>query len=274
VARTRVTPDLSSAVSFTDAGVRMPVRERRRGSGRRQRLRRMAGEVKRNEVWQVRHATFDLAEGEALAIVGYRESGREEILRLASGTLVPDEGTVRRRVPVVPVIGVGRALAKTYTVRQNIYLVGGLLGMTPEEVAERLPGVVKTAGVESVVDKYLGDTGGGIRIRLAWSIAMATEARAFAVSDALVVGDPAFRERCWKAVEAKRADGVSFLVASDREPDLLRFCERALLLDNDTILGEMSVEDALEQLHALKHSVKGPRVEMEELADEDDDELL
>jgi len=274
VARVHLTPTLESVVQFEKVGVRLPVRQRRRGGGRRDRLRRMAGEVTREEIWNLRDASFDVAEGEAVAIVGHPESGREALLRLAAGTLIPDEGVVRRRVPVVPVIGVGRALGRNYTVRQNIYLVGGLLGMTPEMVVERLPKIVKDSGLEGMVDKYLGDVPGRARGPLAWTIAMATEGRAYAISEAMVVGDPTYQERCWKIIEAKRADGVSFLVTSERPAHLLRFCERALLLDNDTILADTTVEDALERLPLLKRHKHDVGLAQEELADEDDDELL
>jgi ABC-2 type transport system ATP-binding protein len=274
VARVHLAPDLTSVVEFDGAGVRLPVRQRRRGGGRRQRLRRMAGEVTREEVWSLQDASFELAEGEALAIVGHRESGRDSLLRLAAGTLLPDEGVVRRRVPVVPVIGVGRALGRNYTVRQNIYLVGGLLGMTPEMVAEKVPSIVKDAGLDGMVDKYLADTPGRVRGPLAWTIAMATEGRAYAISEAMVVGDPTYQERCWKIIEAKRAEGVSFLVTSEREEHLLRFCERALLLDGAQIIDDTAVEDALEKLHLLKRHKQDTGLVQEELADEDDDELL
>ena len=39
---------------------------------------------------------------------------------------MPDEGTVKRRVPVIPMIELAKALNRRYTVRQNIYLIGGL----------------------------------------------------------------------------------------------------------------------------------------------------
>jgi ABC-2 type transport system ATP-binding protein len=174
----------------------------------------------------------------------------------------------------VPVISVGRALARTYTIRQNVYLVGGLLGMTPEDVAEQLPRIVKSSGLDGMVDKYLGDTPGGMRLRLAWTIAMATDARAFAVSQAIAVGDPVFREQCWRTVEAKRDSGVSFLLTSDREADLLRFCGRALLIDNDSLIADTTVPEAIAQLHTLRRRKQEVHFVEEELADEDDDELL
>ena len=110
MARLSLSPKLDAIVAFDDAGVRLPRRRRRKGDGRRQRLRRIAGEVKRDEVWRLRHATFAVAEGESVAIVGGKGSGREALLRLAAGTLIPDEGSVRRRVPVIPMIELARAL--------------------------------------------------------------------------------------------------------------------------------------------------------------------
>jgi ABC-2 type transport system ATP-binding protein len=274
VARAPLTPDLDPIVEFDDVGLFLPVRARRKGGGRRQRLRRMAGETTQDKVWQVRHSTFQVAEGESLAIVGYKESGRDVLLRLAAGTLVADEGTVRRRVPVVPVIQVGRAFNRNYTVRQNIYLVGGLLGMTPEQVKERLPGIVATAGVEKVVDKYFGQATGVVRVQLAWAVAMATEARAYAISQVIAVGEPAAKARAWKRMEAMREDGVTFLVTSDKDADLLRFCDRAILIDKDTIVAQTSVEDALERLHKIKRSKTEEQYVVEESSDDDDDEFL
>ena len=75
MARLSLSPKLDAIVAFEDAGVRLPRRRRRKGDGRRQRLRRIAGEVKRDEVWRLRHATFAVAEGESVAIVGGKGSG-------------------------------------------------------------------------------------------------------------------------------------------------------------------------------------------------------
>lgn len=268
MARIRITPDLDSAVTFTGAGVRLPRRQRRGGARRKQRMRRFAGEVSRDEVWFLREASFSVAPGEALAVVGHQGSGREQVLRLAAGTLEPDEGTVQRSMQVIPVIGLGGALERRYTVRQNIYLVGGLLGMLPDEVGERLPDIVERAGVQKILDKYLGDSSRVVRGRLVWSIAMATGARAFAMSQALIVGQPPFQKECWDIVEAMKADGVTFLVTSEKPSHLLRFCDRAILLDGGRIIADTTVPDAIERLK----QIKPPKDQVHFVIDDDDDD--
>ncbi len=252
MARQHLTPDLASVVEFADAGVRMPRRRRRKGDGRRQRLRRIAGEVKRDEVWRLRNATFSIAEGESVAIVGGKGSGREALLRLSAGTLVPDEGTVARRMPVIPMIDVARSLVRQYSVRQNIYLVGGLLGMTPEQVGEGLGDIVSFAGVEQILDKYLGTAPPVIRQRLAWSIAMSTQARAYAIEQVLIVGERDFRQQCWTRVDRMREDGVTFLLASDSPRQFRRFCDRAILLDEGRLVAQTSVPEAIAMFRELR----------------------
>ena len=248
MARSKVTSDLRSTIEFDNAGVRMPRHVRRGGDGRRQRLRRMAGETKRDEVWRLRSASFEVEPGESVAIVGGKGSGREILLRLAAGTLIPDEGVVRRSVPVVPVIDIARSLQRRLTMRQNVYLVGGLIGMTPADVGARLGEIIAFAGVESSMDKYLGPAPALIRQKLAWSIAMHTDARAFAIEQVLIVGDRDFRQQCWTRVDEMKRDGVTFLLASDSPRQFRRFCDRAILLDNGHVAAQTSVHDAIFRL--------------------------
>lgn len=268
MARIRIDENLTEAVGFADAGVRLPLRKRRGGGGRRHKVRRIAGEVAREEVWMLREATFSVPRGQALAVVGHPGSGRDQLLRLAAGTLMPDEGTVVRGQTVVPMIGMGGALERNYTVRQNIYLIGGLLGMVPDQVAERLPSIVETAGIAKILDKYLSDASRAVRGKILWSIAMAVEAPAYAVSGALIVGQPEFRRHCWDVVESYKDRGTTFLVTSDKPSHLLRFCDRALLVADGRILADTSVQDALDRLR----DIPPPKDQVHFVLDDDDDD--
>lgn len=258
MARAGVSRDLAAMLEFDNAGVRMPRVRRRKGDGRRQRLRRMAGETRRDEVWRLRHASFEVAEGESVAIVGGRNSGRESLLRLAAGTLIPDEGRVARRMPVVPMIELAKSLRPTLTIRQNIYVVGGLLGMTPDEIVEKLGGIVAFSGVDGILDKYLRDAPSTTRQRLAWSIAMSTDARAYAIEQVLIVGQREFRQACWTRVDRKREDGVTFLLASDSLKQFKRFCDRAILLEDGAVVAETSVTEAVARLRESRRRSSRP----------------
>jgi len=175
-------------------------------------------------------------------------------LRLAAGSLIPDEGSVQRSTTIIPMIEMARAFSRFLSVRQNIYYLGGLFGMSTDEITEKLPGIVAFSGVQPILDRYLVKAQFHVRQRVAWSVAMATEARAFAVDQLLVVGDREFREVCWAKVDELRAAGVTFIVNSESPRQYRRFCERAWYLADGTMVADTSVDEALARLREARQA--------------------
>ena len=254
MARIPMDPRLDAVVEFSHVFMRMPRRRRRRGSGRRQRLRRIAGEARREEVDVLLDVSFRVEPGDAVAVMGSNGPGRQTLLRLVSGTLRPDAGEIRRREAIVPMIEVARSFERTYSIRQNIYLVGGLLGMTPTQVEEHLPHIVETSEITISLDRYLGAAPALVRQKLAWSIAMSVDARAYAIDRTIVVGDAAYREQCWAHVEALREKGASFIVATDAPRLLRRFCSRGLVIGDGRIVIDSPMDEAVAMARDLRQT--------------------
>lgn len=269
MAHNAITPDLSTYLEFDHVSLSMPRSRRRKGTGRRARVRRMAGEVRREEVPVLTDVSLRIDPGEAVAVVGLKTSGRQEMLRLAAGTLIPDSGTVRRRDAVLPMIEIGRAFNRVYTIRQNIYVAAGLFGMKPDAVTEAIPAIAERAGVTGTLDRYLGKTKYVVRQKLAWSIAMAVDAPAYAIDQIVVVGEPRFREECWTHLEELRGKGRTFLVVADDQTMLRRLCDRAVFLDDGAIAAETSVEDALAMLREARRRAGGDAAEQADVDDHD-----
>ncbi|MSO26711.1 MAG: ATP-binding cassette domain-containing protein [Candidatus Nanopelagicales bacterium] len=252
MARQRLDPRLAAKLVFDGVGILIPKKKRRQGGGRRHRLRRFAGEQSRTGSWVLRGVSSRIEAGESVAVLGLKNSGRTELLRLAAGTLIPDEGSVMRSDQVLPMIGLGRAFDRGFTVRQNIYLLGGLLGMNPNEVEVALPEIVETAGITSNIDKYLGGASALTRQKLAWTIAMATGANIFAVDEMLVVGDPEFRARCFAHVQHLKTSGATFLVATDVPRKFDGFFDRAIVLHDGGVVADGAFADGLALLRELR----------------------
>lgn len=256
MARIPLDPRLDSVVEFANVSMRMPRRRRRRGSGRRQRLRRIAGEARREEIHVLTNLSFQVASGEAVAVLGLNGLGRQTLLRLVAGTLRPDSGTVRRRESIVPMIEVARSFERTYSIRQNIYLVGGLLGMTPTQVERHLPSIVEKSGVTIPVDRYLGAAPALVRQKLAWSIAMSVDARAYAIDRTIVVGDKPFREECWEHVKELREQGATFVIATDAPKQVRDFCTRGLVFSEGRLAVDAGIEQAIEAAREFRKQAK------------------
>lgn len=270
MARQRIQGNLAHAITFEGVGISMPKEQRRGGSGRRHRLRRLAGEVARTQSWMLRDVNAWVDSGEVVAVIGVQNGGREELLRLAAGTLLPDVGRVTQRSTVVPLISVARTLNRRLTIRQNIYVLGGLLGLSPHQVAESLEAIVDQAGVRGGLDRHLGPTPTPIRQRLAWSIGMATQAQIYAIDQVLAAGEPSAVQACWEQIAQLRDQGTAFMIVSDDLARLRDVCDRALFVGDGSVQA-CSAEEALELLRKARRKASR-RSNRRDLEDFEDDE--
>jgi ABC-type polysaccharide/polyol phosphate transport system ATPase subunit len=269
MARLVIDHHLDALLEFTDVAISMPRRRRRGGTKRHQRLRRLAGDTRREEAMVLDAVSVSIDRGESVAVLGTRTGGRDEFMRLAVGTLIPDRGSVRRSEVIVPMLERSRSLVGTSTVRQNVYLLGGLLGMAHADVEAKLPWIIETLGIGKAFDGYLRSAPRLTRQKLVWCVTMATGARAFAIEDSIVVGEPAYERRCWEYVEGLKASGASFLLASDQPTLVERFCDRALVIDGGTLKADTSVNEGLA---LMPKGGTGLRRRREEDLDEEDDD--
>jgi ABC-type polysaccharide/polyol phosphate transport system ATPase subunit len=189
--------------------------------------------------------SFTINPGDSVAIVSGKPLLRTSLTRLVAGTLNPDSGSVVRSERVVAMIGIARAMGASFTLRQNAYLVGGLMGMTQEELTEKIPGIIKFADLGNYLDRYLRVAPSNARQRLAWSLAMAIDARVYAIDGTLVVGELEFRKKCWTAIDALREEGATFLISSHGGKHYRRFCDRGLYFDQGALIADTTVSKAL-----------------------------
>ncbi|MFO0947790.1 MAG: ATP-binding cassette domain-containing protein [Planctomycetota bacterium] len=65
--------------------------------------------LREGEFWALRHVTFDLRKGDALAIVGNNGAGKSTLLKLLMGRLIPSAGRVRAhgKIAAISELGLG-----------------------------------------------------------------------------------------------------------------------------------------------------------------------
>ena len=68
---------------------------------------RKSNNLRKNEFWALDSVSFQLHRGEALGLVGSNGAGKSTILRVISGLIKPDTGTVKVKGRVAPLIALG-----------------------------------------------------------------------------------------------------------------------------------------------------------------------
>ena len=85
-------------------------------------------------------------------------------------------------------------------------------------------------------------------MRLAFSTAVHTECDIFLIDEVLAVGDQPFRRKCMKRIRELKAEGRTMVYVSHNPKQVLKLCNRGLVLESGEMLYEGTAEGAVEAL--------------------------
>ncbi|MDU0312708.1 ABC transporter ATP-binding protein [Phycicoccus sp. M110.8] len=242
---------MSVLIRADDVGVEFYQSRRRKLSVREMLLQRRTTH-RSDKFWAVRHATFDIHEGEAVGLVGANGSGKSTLLKMIAGVLLPDEGTVEVNAGVAPLIELTGGFKGELTARDNIYLTAGLHGLSASQVDERFDDIVGFAGpqVRKALDMPFRHFSSGMQVRLGFSVITTLDEPIILVDEVLAVGDRKFREQCQARMESLLAEGRTLFLVSHNESDLKRFCTRGLYMRQGDLVLDGSITETLDAYKA------------------------
>jgi ABC-2 type transport system ATP-binding protein len=239
-------------ISLTGVGIRF----RRNRRGRRSFKDLFASGRRRSrpdEFWALRDVSFTVQRGEAIGVVGRNGQGKSTLLKLVTGVVLPDEGSVHVTEGVAPLIEITGGFVDDLTVRDNVYLTAGLHGMTRSQIDSRFDDILNFAEIGDFIDTPYKHLSSGMKVRIAFAVISRLEEPVLLVDEVLAVGDKAFREKCYRRIEELLAGGRTLFFVSHNERDLRRFCTRGLYLDK----GALALDGPIEEVLALYNTQYG-----------------
>ncbi len=192
--------------------------------------------LRKGEFWAAREISFQLARGEAIALVGRNGAGKTTLLRIIAGLVRPDAGMVRTRGRLAPLLALGAGFNPVLSGRENIYVNLSMLGLSARQIRERFDEVVDFAEIGSAIDAPVRTYSSGMTARLGFACAVHVAPEVFIIDEALAVGDATFRGKCFRKLAELRRQGVSLLVVSHNVQVLLSVCDRAVYLRQGEIV--------------------------------------
>ncbi len=207
---------------------------------------RFRTEGRRTHLRALDKVDLNIQQGEILGIVGPNGAGKSTILRVMAGVYSPDEGLVRTRGKCVLLAGIGTGFQSNLTGRENIRLNGSIMGLSDEEVVNRMDDIIAFSEIPAFIDQPIRTYSMGMKARLGFAIAAHLEPEILLIDEVMAVGDAAFQKKCKERIKEMVSGDTTVVIVSHNMSTVKNFCDRAICIHEGLIhtSGE-GVDDAI-----------------------------
>lgn len=190
--------------------------------------------------YQISNFSIEIKHGEQVGIIGRNGSGKSTFLKLISGVLIPDSGSIAVDGSITPLIDIGAGMHPDLTCLENIYLSGSYLGLTRREINSRLDEIISWAEISTLLDKPYHALSTGTQSRIAFSVSTSLVPEIVLVDEVLSVGDIGFQLKSKTRMQELKSAGSAVLIVSHDLEYLSKEVDRVIWIDkgNLTLDGE------------------------------------
>lgn len=211
-------------------------------------------------VHAVRGVSFEVQEGESLAIIGSSGSGKSTVLRCINRLIEPTQGIVslkgeRINTPAADVNGVRSRIGMVFQsfelfshlrVIDNVSL--GLIhvrGMSKEDAIDHASSVLERVDMLDRVDAYPGNLSGGQKQRVAIARALAMKPEVMLFDEPTSALDPELIGSVLETIQGLAEEGMTMVVVTHEIGFARDVADRVIYMDQGLIAeeGESSIID-------------------------------
>ena len=188
--------------------------------------------------WALRDINLQVKRGETLGIIGRNGAGKSTLLKVLAGVIPPTRGRVEVRGRVFPMIELNAGLHMELTARENVRLLGAIMGLSREDIEDRIPEIEEFCELGEWFNRPVRKYSSGMVARLGFGVAVNVNADILLVDEVLAVGDLAFQRKCYVHFEKLRKAGTTTLFVSHNMRQVERMCDRVMFLAEGKTLKE------------------------------------
>lgn len=191
--------------------------------------------------------TLYIGHGETVAVIGRNGSGKSTLLGIIGRIYKASSGDVQVNGRMCTMLDLGAGFHPELTGRENIFFNGAILGLTTEEVKEKLDDIIKFSELGEFIDTPIKTYSAGMTMRLGFSIATQTDPDILLIDEVLAVGDAAFQDKCYERIQSfKDAGRTIVFVTHDLEAARL-VASRTIWLDHGEMLADGGTGEVIDK---------------------------
>ena len=216
----------------------------------------------------VSHTSFQVHRGEVFGLLGPNGAGKTTTFRMLCGLVPATEGvlsvagenlrTARTQARAkIGYVAQKFSLYSKLSVLDNLQFFGGIYGIPPKKLKERIKLILEEFRLEGMQDKNAGDLPGGYKQRLSMACALLQEPEILFLDEPTSGIDPLARRLFWRQITDLAMKGTTIIVTTHFMEEA-EYCDRIMIQDRGEMLIVGSAEEIRQQLHK-------PRGNMDEL---------
>ena len=191
----------------------------------------------------IKDVSFQVEEGEFVALVGPSGCGKSTLLSIIAGLLAPETGTIvvnnpdgSLHYPRVGYMLQHDHLFEWRTIYQNVTLGLEIHHALTKERTDYVKQLLSDYGLESFQDKRPSELSGGMKQKLALSCALIHKPDVLFLDEPTTGVDPVSRKEFWGMLRRLKEQGIT-IIASTPIIDEARQCDRIAFINEGEIKG-------------------------------------
>ena len=103
--------------------------------------------LRKEEFWALKDVSLKVYRGDLLCILGNNGSGKTTLMRLIAGIYPVDKGQITVNGKVSSLFAIKSGMHPHFSGRENIYIKGGMFGLTLEQIKQKIDWIAKNNGM-------------------------------------------------------------------------------------------------------------------------------
>ncbi len=198
------------------------------------------------KVHALNNISLSIEKGESVGIIGKNGAGKSTLLKLIAGVSSPTSGVITVCGKVVPLIELGAGFHPELTGKENIFLNGVILGMKESYLKEKFSEIVNFAEIGNFIDVPFKFYSTGMKMRLAFSVAVFVNPDILLLDEIMAVGDLEFQKKCLAKMEEFKRKGTTTIFISHNMEAVKNFCDRVIYLREGRVMFDGEVNQGIE----------------------------
>jgi lipopolysaccharide transport system ATP-binding protein len=239
-------------IELRDVSLTFPPPRPRSLRERMNRLRRRGPSGEAPEaVTALRNIALGVGHGERVGIIGLNGAGKTTLLKVMCGIYAPTRGSVTVEGDIACLFELATGFEMEATGWDNIRTRGLLLGLSANEIRDRMRDIADFTELGSALDRPVKTYSMGMFVRLAFAVSTSISPDVLLLDEVIASGDIRFQEKAQRRLDEMMQRASILVLVSHSMETVLKTCRRAIWLHQGQVRMDGPASEVVDAYTAL-----------------------